>query len=187
MCLAAFSGRRKRSFAFVANVSSRMIYADDSKTDGILAAFSEVRHLAAQIINYAVDLLDHSLGEDFYFNSHLDRRDPAPSNGVAVLHSRLFAWEDLAERSISSPCAHSLQSVMHISNGYFLSDARNELRRTINRHQVFEQVYCDEISLRGCPVFVNSSLEEFSELVEESKMQFACSLRVGRACPPGDL
>jgi hypothetical protein len=59
-------------FTFVTGVVGGEVHADNAHADGIAAGFSEFVHLADEVSDDAVDLLDHSLSKDLGFGSNFD-------------------------------------------------------------------------------------------------------------------
>ncbi len=88
----AFPGRWKRSVTFITDGALRLVNADDGDANWMPASPPELDDLVSEIVNHAINLLDHGLREYLHFHADLNGRDRPSSNlitGVEDRRSRL--------------------------------------------------------------------------------------------------
>ncbi len=108
------AGRGKRTIAFITDRTLRLIDSDDGNANRISAAASELDHLIPKIIDYAIDLLDHSLREYLHLNANLNRGDWSSPNLIAGIEDCSLAGNNLAKCSIAAASSDASASILNI-------------------------------------------------------------------------
>ncbi len=142
------------------------------------ASALELNHLIAEIINHAVDLLDHRLREDLHFNADFDRSDWASGNQIAGVSASGLSWNNLAKGPISAPGRHAASFILDIEYAIPSIDrSLDQFGRAIDGDQIFIQMHRDVVALVRRAVLVNLAFKQSPEL------RGGAGIRVVRGAP----
>jgi len=109
-----FTSRRKRAITFVANRVLSLVNTDDGDTDWMPAAAAKLDYLVSQIIDHAIDLLNHGLREYLHFDANLNRGDWSSSDFVTSIEDRSFTGNNLAKCCITAASRDASASILNI-------------------------------------------------------------------------
>ena len=133
------------------------------------ASSAELDDLVPQIIDHPIDLLDHGLREYLHFDANLNCRDWSSSNLIAAIEDWCFAWDNLAKRPITAPSDDAAASILNVHYAILATfDRFNEPGRPLNCDEIFIEVHRHEVALIGRSMFVDLTLKEAPELVEQA-------------------
>ena len=107
---------------FVRCVHVREIDPDDTDADGVSALPLEVFDLRVQVIGDPVDLLDHRLSKDLYFDPDLNGRNLTASDAESQVYDRGCPWDDVSKRAVPAPSFNSTTAVASGQNALVPSD-----------------------------------------------------------------
>ncbi len=106
----------------------------------------ELNHLFLQIADNAIDLLNHRLGKYFHFDTDFNGCYNSARDCVSRIQDGSIARNDLAERSITPAGLDALPFIVDVYNSLLGGDCGDELRRTVQSHQIFVKVHCNEVA-----------------------------------------
>jgi hypothetical protein len=111
---AGSSGSRKRPVALVSNRVISLVNADDSYAYRVTASTPELGHLISEIVNHAIDLLNHRLRQYLNFDPDLDGRYRTTRHQISRIFDGCLTGNDLPKRSIATPGRHPAPPVLNI-------------------------------------------------------------------------
>jgi len=82
----------------------------------------ELYYLIPQVINHAIDLLDHGFREYLYFDANLHRRNWASSNQITRIEDRCFTRNNLAKCPIAAAGFYTSASILDIQYAFLPSN-----------------------------------------------------------------
>ena len=108
----------------------------------------ELDYLVSQIIDHAIDLLDHGLRKDFYFDANLHRGDWTPPDLVTGIEDWCLTRNYLAKCSVAAASVHTPTSILNVQYTILTKDdGVNQLRRSANRDEIFVKMHRHEVAL----------------------------------------
>ncbi|HLI83329.1 MAG TPA: hypothetical protein VKV17_05390 [Bryobacteraceae bacterium] len=154
------SGCWERPVSFVADRAFRVIYADDRDANGTASAAPELGDLVAKVVDHAIDLLDHCLGQHLHFDTDFHRCDGPASHQVARIHDRSFPRNYFAECAVPAARFNSPALVLYIQNAVLaLQGSFFQFLRAADGDQVLVQVHRDKIALARIAMLVYPSFK----------------------------
>jgi hypothetical protein len=121
---ATLASRRIGSIAFETHCALGLVDANDSDTDWASASAAELSYLVPQIVDHAIDLLDHGLRENLHFYANLDGGNWSSSNLIAWIENRHFARNNLAKCPIAAASVYASTSILNIQHAILTKDHR---------------------------------------------------------------
>ncbi len=183
-----FTGRRKWPIAFIPYRGFCLINPDDRYADRMSASPTKLDDLVPKIIDHPIDLLDHGFREYLHLDANLNGCDWSSSNLIAAIKDWCFAWDNFAKRSITAASDDAAASILNVQYAILASDnCFNKPGRPVNCDQIFIKVHRHEVALVGRSMFVDLTLKEAPELVEQPILALCgrlCQIRPWPQSPP---
>lgn len=108
----------------------------------------ELGDLPSQVVDDAINLPDHRLLNDLYFNADFDCGYRPALYGVSRLHDRRDIRNDLTETSVTATRLHALAHVLNVQNRQALVYAADVLARSAEVVEVFVELSRYVVALR---------------------------------------
>lgn len=132
-------------------VTDRVVSTVDShngNADRASSAAAELIHLISQIVDNAIDLLNHCLRQNLDLNADFNRCDWTTRHLVTRIDYRILAGDDFTEGSISPTRDDTAPLVLDIEYAIFSIYGRiDQFWRTVDCDEVLVQVHRNEITL----------------------------------------
>jgi len=80
-----------------------LIYSDNRHTEWLRSALSKLNRLIAEIVNHAVYLFNHRLGQNLHFHANFNGCDFPSCDSIAFISNRRFTRNDFPKGTITSP------------------------------------------------------------------------------------
>ena len=125
-----------------------MIDADDGHADRPSATPFELDYLIAKIVDHAINLLDHGLGQHLHLDADLHGRNRPSTNEIARIRQGGFTRNDFPKRAVAATRFNATPLVLDIQDAVPPVDGSlPQLRRAIDLNQVFVEMHCYEVAL----------------------------------------
>jgi len=105
--------------AFISDCTFRLVNAYDSDADRVPATAPELDHLVSKIVDYAVDLFNHRLGENLHLDANLYGCYRSSSYQVAWVQDRAFTRNDFTKRSVAAPSLNASAPILNVHHQIF--------------------------------------------------------------------
>jgi hypothetical protein len=90
------------------------IDADNRDRDRIATACPKMSNLRVQVVYHPVNLPNHRLLDDLYFDAYFDCRDPASFDRMLGLGFRRNAGNDLSKRAIAAARLYAMRFILNV-------------------------------------------------------------------------
>ena len=128
--------RRKGALTLVRSALGRVVDTDDPHADWICATRIKLIYLFPQVVNHAVNLLDHGLEQDFDFDSDLYRCNRTSANYETRVLNGINIRDDLTEATVTTTSLNALPQVLSVQYGDSGVDTFDQVLGATNRVQV---------------------------------------------------
>jgi hypothetical protein len=138
-----------------------MIDPNDSNANRVTAATLELDNLIPQVIDDAIDLLNHGLGQHLHLDPDLHGRYRTPRHEVTRIRDRRLAGNDFSECSVATSRSNTMSLVLRVQNTVLAIDhGISELRRAIDGNKIFVKMCCYEVALSRGAVLVDFAVKQ---------------------------
>jgi len=154
---------RKGTVSLVGCVSRREINTHNPNANRMATFSREFLSLSHQITDYAINLLDHRLGQYFGFGSYLNIRDWSARNRESLICDRLRYGNSFAECSITSPPWNTDSKILRVQHTAPGINALVKSGGLVQDIKVFVEVAGYPISQAGVSVEIRMPFKETTE------------------------